>query len=85
MGREDEIGTINMMTEQSQLEVLLKKSKQIEQNEVAAKQAIKEDIKLSFSDSREDAIGLVDINAVLSSVGVESEHWRVARKGKINS
>lgn len=29
-----------------------------------------EDIKLSFSDDREDAIGLTDINAVLSSVGV---------------
>ncbi|RBW54379.1 hypothetical protein DS884_17940 [Tenacibaculum sp. E3R01] len=31
---------------------------------------MKEDIKLSFSDGRADAIGLVDINAVLSSVGV---------------
>ena len=81
-GEEDEIGTLNMMKEQSQLEVLLKKTKQIEQTKVTAQQAIKEDIKLSFSDGREDVIGLVDINAVLSSVGVRVSTIELPEKAK---
>ena len=69
-GEENEIGTPNMIKEQSQLQILSKNIKQNEQNKVVAQHAIKEDIILSFSDGREDAKGLVDVNTVLRSVGV---------------
>ncbi len=57
-----------------------------EKSKVATKAAfqkeIKEDIKLSFSDGREDAVGLVDINAVLHSVGVRISTVALPEKAK---
>jgi len=81
-GDEDEIGTLNMMKERSQLPVLSVKSQENEQTKVVAQRAIKEDIKLSFSDGREDAIGIVDINAVLHSVGVRVNTVELPEKAK---
>jgi hypothetical protein len=45
-------------------------------------QRVEEDIKLSFSDGREDAIGLVEINAVLRSVGVRVSTVELPEKAK---
>ena len=82
MGPDDEIGTINMITEQSQLQVLSVKSKENEQTKLVTQQAIKENIKLSFSDGREDIKGLVHINAVLQSVGVRVSTVELPEKAK---
>ena len=79
---EDEIETLNMITEQSHFEVFPKKNVLNEQTKVLAQQAMKEDIKLSFSDGREDAIGLVDINAVLRTVGVRVSTVELPEKAK---
>lgn len=81
-GEEDESGTLSMMAEQTQLEVLSKKSNQNVPTKVVAKQAIEKGIKLSFSDGREDAIGIVDINAVLRSIGVRVSTVELPEKAK---
>lgn len=59
-----------------------KKDKSKEQTKVESQKVTKEDIKLSFSDGRNDAIGLVDINAVLSSVGVRVSTVELPEKAK---
>lgn len=47
-----------------------KKEAKVEPQELHKQEVVKEDIRLSFSDGRKDAIGLVNINVVLESVGV---------------
>ncbi len=85
MSRKVEKGNIEVskkMTEQSQLDVLSKQNNQKEHPKALAHQATKENIKLSFSDGREDAIGLVDINAVLRSVGVRVSEVELPERAK---
>ncbi|WP_206610037.1 hypothetical protein [Maribellus luteus] len=81
-GKKDEIGTLIKMPEKSQFQVSSKKGNQNEQAKVVAQQANKEDITLSFSDGREDAVGIVDINAVLRSVGVQVSTVELPEKVK---
>lgn len=52
------------------------------QTKIESEKITKEDIKLSFSDGRADAFGLIDINAVLSSVGVRVSTVELPEKAK---
>ncbi|WP_319480215.1 hypothetical protein [uncultured Draconibacterium sp.] len=79
---ERKIEVSNMMAEQFELEVLSKKNIQNEQAKVFTLPANKENIKLSFSDGRDDATGLADINAVLQSVGVRVSTVELPEKAK---
>jgi len=79
---ERKIELSNMMAEQFELEVLSKKNIQNEQAKVFTLPANKENIKLSFSDGRDDATGLADINAVLHSVVVRVSTVELPEKAK---
>lgn len=70
------------MAEQSEPDVLSKQTNQNAEPKVLTTKPTKENIKLSFSDGREDAIGLADINAVLRTVGVRVSTVKLPEKTK---
>lgn len=59
-----------------------KKEKSTVKTKVTSQKEIKEDIKLSFSDGREEAVGIADINTVLRSVGVRVSTVELPEKAK---
>ena len=59
-----------------------KKETKVASQEVAIQEVVKEGITLSFSNGRADAVGLVAINAVLSSVGVRASTVELPENAK---
>lgn len=77
-----EIEVSNKIAKRSESDVRSKHDNQNEEPKVFSPKTTKEKIKLSFIDGRKDVIGLVDINAVLQTVGVRVSAVELPAKAK---